>query len=217
MENRNEDRDRSLPTGSPVTTDTPLATSKATPLRKSTGLPTSSKTIGSAMESAKPIGTGHSQTGSNPGSLMPTSRPAVVSLPGSQHAALQSCEAWLRAWQPGETVDYPRAMIQTIRSRINLRPASPQAFSVMMDRLWQFAETFDMPTPKIEQASAIYTQTLGDLPEDLLEKAIDRIKAEWRYRSLPKPGDIKATVAEDLAKRMLMDGRARMAIRQAKT
>jgi len=122
---------------------------------------------------------------------------------------------WLESWRAGEDVERPRALIQTARSRIDLAPASPQAFAVAMDRLLDFAEAFGLKVPKRQQAVEIYREALRVLPEDLLMTAVERTIADWKWSRLPPPADIRAQVTDEMGHRILLDSRARLAVLQA--
>lgn len=83
-----------------------------------------------------------------------------------------------------------------------LAPAGPQTYAVQMAKLMEFARTFDVKVPNERSAQKIYRETLGVLPADLLALAITRTIETWRWGNrLPMPGDIRATVRDDLARR----------------
>jgi hypothetical protein len=57
---------------------------------------------------------------------------------------------------------------------------------------------------KAGMISRLYWQTLGDLPADLLDLALKRTMAGHSYTVMPLPGEIRAYVAPEMARRKLM-------------
>ena len=87
------------------------------------------------------------------------------------------------------------------RWQASLTPASPQAFAVTMDRLIGFAQAFGLPASDLKAALGFYREALGDLPADLLAQAVDATISTHRYHVLPKPGEIRQHVTEELEHR----------------
>lgn len=64
--------------------------------------------------------------------------------------------------------------------------------AVFLGLLRGFAQAFDLVLGDVEGALEIYAQDLSDLPGPVLIAAFKRLRSRWRYRSMPKPGDIRA-------------------------
>ena len=138
--------------------------------------------------------------------------PSTTALP----ASLEATRGWLeRAVAAGmETIPpdvvagLPAAVAE---AEAALAPASPQAFAVTIKRLTDYVEAFGLPAPAPSAAAAVYREALGDLPAELLAEAVTRTVRTHKFHVLPKPGEIRATVAEDLAKLHLRRHMARRA------
>lgn len=136
----------------------------------------------------------------------------VVTLIQSNNAptrALQSSAVSLEAWVLGWWPEFDQSRFQTVPERIiplipealdrarRLCPsASIEFFALQMARLTNFVMTFGLAKMDVENATAIYHETLGDLPEDLLERAISETIRDHKYQNMPKPGDIRSRVGE---------------------
>lgn len=137
----------------------------------------------------------------------------VVPLTQSNSArviALQSRALSLAGWIQGWWPEFERERFQTVPERaipdlpraIDLArklspPASIECFAVQMDRLITFARTFNLPKLDPAKATELYAETLKDLPDDLLEKAIsETIKTHTDSFRLPLPGDVRARVGD---------------------
>jgi hypothetical protein len=116
----------------------------------------------------------------------------------------------------------PRALPAAER---DLAPADAQAFAVAMDRLLTWVEQFGIIAlerdglrrrEQIRNIVAGYRPALADVPADLLAVAVDRTIAQHRYRNLPLPGDIRATVEPELRDRKYLLDRLRTADLKAK-
>lgn len=102
-------------------------------------------------------------------------------------------------------------MIKTLNGR--LAPASDEELAAA---LAEFGEYLAACGFKVKPESfRFYTQALKDLPGDLIELAITRTIAQHSGGWLPKPGEIRARVAEDLAGRQLLLRQAEVAIARA--
>lgn len=98
---------------------------------------------------------------------------------------------------------------------LGVRKASPEGYAVAMDRLMEFAAAFGIKTPDRKTILNVYRETLGDLPQDLLEAAISRTMADYKYQNMPKPADIRQHVRADLAQRKIHLMTLRMALSKA--
>jgi hypothetical protein len=95
-----------------------------------------------------------------------------------------------------------------------LRPATGEAFAVIIDRLFRFAETFSVKDAGIREAMKFYAEALDDIPPDLLERAVDSVVRNYKYgHRLPPPADLRAVVEGDLVAR----GAARARIEAARS
>ncbi len=95
-------------------------------------------------------------------------------------------------------------------------PASLEAFMIAMDQLFAWAELTGL-TPDVAAATALYRETLADLPADLLVTAIGRTIQTHQYHNLPKPADIRKQVAEDMARRRSMLNAARSSLKATRS
>lgn len=74
----------------------------------------------------------------------------------------------------------------------------------------------DDPTERREKVGRIagrYAENLSDLPSDLLVQAIRSTINAHRFRNLPLPADIRATVAEELGRRRAQRARLESVLR----
>ena len=112
----------------------------------------------------------------------------------------------LDAWRPGEMVpryiDRPLLIRAQFDATRHLRPASDEAFGVIMDRLFDFAETFGIKHHDQAAAMRFYSEALDDLPADLLDLAVNAMIRGYVYGNrLPPPGDLRNVASEELAAR----------------
>lgn len=135
---------------------------------------------------------------------------AVATVQGEQPPTVgEKClKAWtmLKGWVPA----YPlprgitRAGLDGALTDANaaLLPADYEAFNVIMDRLFSFAETFSVKDAGIRDAMRFYRETLDDVPPDLLAKAVDHTVRTYKYgHRLPPPGDLREVIQADLDER----------------
>ena len=92
-----------------------------------------------------------------------------------------------------------------------LQPAPVKAFMVAIDRLTTFAATFGITVANPKAAAEFYREDLGDLPADLLDKAVRSATKNWIYQSLPKPAEVRKHVVDELIKRRTDATRLEMA------
>lgn len=117
-----------------------------------------------------------------------------------------SLSVWIQTWWPEFEAERfqivpPRAIPDLPRAMSAARklcpPASIECFAVQMDRLITFARTFNLPNLDAKTATTLYLETLKDLPDDLLEKAISEIIRDHKSRfALPLPAEIRAKVGD---------------------
>ena len=112
----------------------------------------------------------------------------------------------LEGWQTSH--DLPRGITPDLLegalldAHTALRPATGEAFAVIIDRLFRFAETFSVKDAGIREAMKFYAEALDDIPPDLLVKAVDSVVRNYKYgHRMPPPADLRAVVDEDLGKR----------------
>lgn len=58
----------------------------------------------------------------------------------------------------------------------------------------------------------MYAATLSQVPGDLAIQAVERVSTNWRYASLPKPGDLLGAINDDLLERRKAISRLEMAL-----
>lgn len=95
-------------------------------------------------------------------------------------------------------------------------PADHRALMVAVERLlsWGRRWTGWQPADRAEVAevSQDYAAALADLPEPLLRLAVERIRRDWRWPRLPRPGEVRQAVEDELAQITLARLRLRTAI-----
>jgi hypothetical protein len=121
--------------------------------------------------------------------------------------------ASLATWGPVEPV--PEGIVSALPSAIDaaersLQQANPKDFAVCMDDLVGWIERSGLtPIPadhsarRAWMASVVrdYRDGLADLPADLLALAVKRTKGVHRWRTMPMPADLRATVEGELSRR----------------
>jgi hypothetical protein len=119
----------------------------------------------------------------------------------------------LATWGPAEPV--PEGVVSALPSAIDaaeraLQRANPKDFAVCMDDLVGWIERSgltsipaDHSARRAWMASVVrdYRDGLADLPADLLELAVKRTKGVHRWRTMPMPADLRATVEGELSRR----------------
>lgn len=95
-----------------------------------------------------------------------------------------------------------------------LRPIGKQALAVLLDRLFSFAEAFNLKAnPKA--LTPIYHQSFQTYPEDLVEKAVNGTLEGWKgWGRLPTPAEMLESVSPELTRRRLMESKVRLAIQR---
>lgn len=97
-----------------------------------------------------------------------------------------------------------------------MAPATIEQLAVELDKLRAFAQAFGIPDRTLGDAAAIYRDTLGDLPPDLLADAMRAALTRHEgYRRLPLPAEIRKHVSEELTQRHLVASRLEFAQRKA--
>ena len=75
-----------------------------------------------------------------------------------------------------------------------LEPATAKGFLVALDKVFEFAESFGLviEDKQSERTTKYYRSALGDLPQEVLEQAINRAIRSHRYGNrLLLPGEIR--------------------------
>lgn len=96
---------------------------------------------------------------------------------------------------------------------VKLQPATPKEYAVSMGRLLLFMETFKLPATNQGDLQTIYRDALNDLPADLLNEAVNRIKREHKWNTIPTPAAIRDKVSRQLIDRKLLQIQCRIAAR----
>ena len=109
------------------------------------------------------------------------------------------CLEKIRGWTPAEPL--PTGLtVETVSMAITAlsdaaKPASPQQMAVLVGHIRHFGQLFGLIQFSEDDAEAVWTiyrQDLDDLPFAVLIEAFARLRRSWRWKSLPKPGDIRA-------------------------
>lgn len=137
--------------------------------------------------------------------VVPLTQSNASKVTAMQSRAL-SLATWIQGWWP----EFERERFQTVPERAIPElpraidaaqrlcpPASIECFAVQMDRLIQFARTFNLPNLDTATAAKLYHETLMDLPDDLLERAItETIREHKNHFALPLPAEMRARVGD---------------------
>lgn len=137
-------------------------------------------------------------------------------------SALAALDGWVTSrrtetgdWRPTLAV---RRDLASILETMELacRPLSERDFAVVFARFMETAILLGIAkagTSKEEVALqlGVYRDALGDLPGDLLAWSMKAVWKDWRWQSLPKPGDIYDRIREKVSRRRDMLQQARHA------
>lgn len=119
--------------------------------------------------------------------------------------ALKSLEAWLPSVNGGDTIPAEKAKLLPAAKRglDNLsRPITAEQMAVEMDRMAEWAETFNLPPKDWGKAVDFYLEGLKHLPADLLATAMERARSNHRLgMRLPLPQEIATQVQDELSRR----------------
>lgn len=124
----------------------------------------------------------------------------------------------LEGWTPGQEVPKTATMERLNAAQsaatVALRPIGKQALAVLLDRLFSFAEAFNLKAnPKA--LTPIYAQAFQSYPEDLAEKAVNGTLQNWKgWGRLPTPAEMLESVSPELTRRRLMESKIRLAIQR---
>ncbi len=160
---------------------------------------------------------------------LPTPSPAATSaLILAPDAVLRSLPLLAEGWNPGHRlpVEYRAAIaLQLPKIEAACEPADARGIAVYAGMLADWIALFGLvPLPADESARAAALEpVLGgfiddrdpNLPSDLLAESVRRIRRAWRYRSLPMPAEVMATVSGEWTRRLALRARLRVAERTA--
>ena len=141
-----------------------------------------------------------------------TSKPPLLT---SKHSQAYSA---LSRWDPTQPAPLNRAELSTAIAELSasLKPATDQQYAEAMLSLIEFVTAFGIPCLDPNAAQRIYHEALKHLPDDLMNLAITRIRANYTWGSrMPFPAEISAKVAEELAHRKTLLSRAKVALLKA--
>ncbi|WP_425404609.1 hypothetical protein [Hwanghaeella sp.] len=86
--------------------------------------------------------------------------------------------------------------------QLALKPCTKEALAVSLGELTDWISTFSNVTAEQrKKAIRYYAEVLRELPSDLAYEAVLRVRKNYRFPSLPKPGDLAAAVRDDLLQR----------------
>lgn len=126
----------------------------------------------------------------------------------SDSAALKSLEAWLPSVTGSDEIPAEKAaLIPAARREIDrlMQPAATEQMAVELDRMAEWAETFNLPPKDWGKALDFYMEGLKHLPADLLSMAMQRARANHKMgMRLPLPIEIAAQVDDEVARRRSM-------------
>lgn len=122
--------------------------------------------------------------------------------------ALKSLEAWLPSVSGGDTIPAERAaMLPAAKRALDRLSAkiTAEQMAVEMDRMAEWAETFNLPPKDWGKAVDFYMEGLKHLPADLLGVAMERARSNHRLgMRLPLPHEIAAQVEPELSRRTML-------------
>lgn len=136
----------------------------------------------------------------------------------SNNEELQSCIRSLATWtwSSDQTPSVGLEKLKWAQSyhALQLQPAEPKAYAVIIDKLMEFAQAFGIRgQDHLKQIAKFYREGLSDLPEDLLASAVNRIilTYKWGHR-FPTPADIRETIDSELSERQHIQWKINKAI-----
>lgn len=126
----------------------------------------------------------------------------------SDSAALNSLEAWLPSVTASDEIPAEKAaLVPAARREIDrlLQPVTTEQMAVELDRMADWAETFNLPPKDWGKALDFYMEGLKHLPADLLSTAMQRARASHKMgMRLPLPVEIASQVDDEVARRRSM-------------
>lgn len=108
---------------------------------------------------------------------------------------------------------YLPELIEEIRA--SLEPVPAKMLAVLVSRLMEYAALFGAGPSDPQAAAEVYFEVLGDLPLDLLEKAVVLTKREHKWNTLPRPAEVRAHVSAEWSRRDTSRMFAEVALRDA--
>ena len=121
----------------------------------------------------------------------------------------QSIPLYVMNWKISEQIppQATRHELQALRTQLNqqLHGADVKQFAVAMSAFWEFVRVFQVgkEPADVEAATKMFRKALEDVPIDLLNQAIQRLIATWKWGSkFPLPADIKSQINEELSTRL---------------
>lgn len=122
--------------------------------------------------------------------------------------ALSSLEAWLPSINGGDMIPAEKAALLPAAKRALDRMAqkiTPERMMVELDRMAEWAETFNLPPKDWGKALDFYLEGLKHLPADLLATAMERARSNHRLgMRLPLPQEIAAQVQDEMSRRTML-------------
>jgi len=123
----------------------------------------------------------------------------------SDSDALNSLAEWLPSVVGGDQISAERAKLLPAAKRALDRlmvPVTAEQMAVELDRMAEWAETFNLPKKDWGKALDFYMEGLKRLPADLLSIAMERARATHRMgMRLPLPQEIAAQVQDEVERR----------------
>ncbi len=124
---------------------------------------------------------------------------------------LHSLQSWTIEVPLPATVTAAQVQAATALMVSRLEPAGAQQFAVALARLFDFMRAFGTRDFDSDVVTAHYRAALGDIPADLMGRAVERIMAMWQWPSLPKPADLRKAVQAEMDKRTAAKNRLQTA------
>jgi hypothetical protein len=145
---------------------------------------------------------------------LPARRPLTTLQACALRSALESWKAYQNPPRMLNTVTLPMLIADYEASLI---PADDAAYARALSKLIEFALAFGIPCGDPAAVQRIYREKLGDLPSDLLAKAVARVTDSWTWGNrLPMPAEIRKTISNELTYRKIQISRAKVALLKAR-
>lgn len=121
---------------------------------------------------------------------------------------------WLAAWAAADPVPVTAAEVAAALALVagGLVPADPVDIGRKLDatmQLWRLPVAW-------REVAEFYVEALEELPADLVDLALRRVRARHKYPEAPKPAEFVEAVRDDLAARKLAKLRLGRALSKAR-
>lgn len=111
----------------------------------------------------------------------------------------RSCADLIAGWRPFQalppTVTLAKLEIEIALADDDLRPCGYTSIKTFVGDVIAFARAFDLALgTDVAEIAKTYAAGLADVPDDLLQLAMTRIRRTWRWARIPLPADVRAAI-----------------------